>query len=74
MILPKQRDDYLAKGLYVKNVKKNTDYEKGKKTDLKAFYDKMRDKAETRTSLASPDVFYNAFEKLAVPNSHVVYF
>jgi hypothetical protein len=32
MILPKQRDDYLAKGLYVKNVKKNTDYEEGKKT------------------------------------------
>ncbi len=48
-------------------------YEKGKKTDLKAFYDKMRNKAETRTSLASPDVFYNAFENLAMQNKDIIY-
>ena len=48
-------------------------YEKGKKTDLKAFYDKMREKAQTRTSLASPDVFYSAFEKLAEEKKDIIY-
>ncbi len=48
-------------------------YEKGKKTDLKAFYDKMRDKAETKTSLSSPDVFFNAFEKIVKEQKDILY-
>ncbi len=48
-------------------------YEKGKKTDLKAFYDKMRAKANTSTSLNPPEVFYNAFEALAKENKDIIY-
>lgn len=39
-------------------------YEKGKKTDLKAFYAKMREKQDIRTSLASPESFLTVFEDI----------
>lgn len=39
-------------------------YEKGKKTDMKAFYTRMREKEEIKTSLASPETFIATFEEI----------
>ncbi len=48
-------------------------YEKGKKTDLKGFYTKMRNKENMRTSLASPEVFTVVYEEIAKAGNDILY-
>jgi len=48
-------------------------YEKGKKTDLKGFYTKMRNKEDMKTSLASPEVFSEVFERIAQAGKDILY-
>ncbi len=48
-------------------------YEKGKKTDLKQFYDMMREKEQITTSLVSPDRFMEAFSEILEMGKDVLY-
>lgn len=48
-------------------------YEKGKKTDLKQFYNMMRNKEMITTSLVDPDQFTQAFSKILEAGQDVLY-
>ncbi len=48
-------------------------YEKGKKTDLKQFYDMMRRKETISTSLISPDRFTKAFSEILDAGQDILY-
>ncbi len=48
-------------------------YEKGKKTDLKQFYDMMRQKEQITTSLIDPDSFIKAFSEILESGNDVLY-
>lgn len=47
-------------------------YEKGKKADMKAFYTRMREKEEIKTSLASPETFMGIFEEILKKGNDVL--
>lgn len=62
-IIEKYDITMVALSYYINDVEYKC-YEKGKKADLKGFYDKMREKENVRTSLASPEAFTKAFEPI----------
>ncbi len=55
------------------NGKEYYSYEKGKKTDLKQFYDMMRNKEVINTSLIGPDRFITAFSEFLDAGQDVLY-
>lgn len=48
-------------------------YVKGEKTDLKAFYEKLRNKEDSKTSLVPPEDFERTFENIAKEGKDILY-
>ena len=71
-IIDKYEIEIVSLSYFVNDVE-HMAYEKGKKTNLKELYVKMRNKENMRTSLASPERFTDVFENIAKAGKDILY-